>query len=274
MKRTKVDGLPPMAQDIEASDELPPMHNENYEPYVIQEKKAVIGVAADHHIPYHENGVIQLTYEHFKKIGITHLLLDGDIADCYQLSNFCKDPTKCRFPQEREYVSQFLRYTRKLFPKAKIIYVEGNHEFRWKRYLQAHAAEVYDLDEFRLPVLFGFDSLGIEWVDKKQYVQCGHLNILHGHEFSGGGYNSVNPARTLFLRAKVCAMAAHNHNTSNHDEPNMNGVPIACWSLGCQCYLHPEYMPLNKWNHGFAVVNKDGMDFEVLNKRIIDGKIR
>jgi hypothetical protein len=34
-------------------------------------------------------------------------------------------------------------------------------------------------------------------------------------------------------------------------------------------------MPLNKWNHGFAIVDLDdnGTDFEVRNKRILKGKV-
>jgi hypothetical protein len=50
---------------------------------------------------------------------------------------------------------------------------------------------------------------------------------------------------------------------------------ITTWSLGCMCELHPPYMPLNKWNHGFAIVDLDdnGTDFEVRNKRILKGKV-
>ena len=49
---------------------------------------------------------------------------------------------------------------------------------------------------------------------------------------------------------------------------------MACWSTGCLCDLHPRYMPLNKWNHGFAIVDLDTAGgFSVRNFRIIDGKV-
>jgi len=39
--------------------------------------------------------------------------------------------------------------------------------------------------------------------------------------------------------------------------------------------MNPMYMPINKWNHGFAFVQiSEGGDFEVDNLRIINGKIR
>jgi hypothetical protein len=33
-------------------------------------------------------------------------------------------------------------------------------------------------------------------------------------------------------------------------------------------------MPINRWNNGFAIVDVDGHEFEVRNKRIDKGKLR
>ena len=85
----------------------------------------------------------------------------------------------------------------------------------------------------------------------------------------------MNAARGLFLRAKACAIGAHSHSTSQHDEPNVRGESLAAWSVGCLCDLHPEYAPLNKWNHGFALLEyRGGDDWEVENKRIVNGRVR
>jgi hypothetical protein len=75
------------------------------------------------------------------------------------------------------------------------------------------------------------------------------------------------------LKAKVAAMQGHNHQTSEHTERDMNGRITTTYSLGCLCQLSPQYLPLNKWNHGFAVVEVDGNEFKVENKRINDGVI-
>jgi hypothetical protein len=55
----------------------------------------------------------------------------------------------------------------------------------------------------------------------------------------------------------------------------MNGKIITTWSVGCLCELNPAYMPLNRWNNGFAMVELDsnGEDFYFHNKRIYKGKI-
>ena len=67
-------------------------------------------------------------------------------------------------------------------------------------------------------------------------------------------------------------MAGHWHQTSEHAESTLGGRSIACWSTGCLCELHPPYMPLNKWNHGYAIVDVTaGGNFQVQNKKIIKG---
>lgn len=75
------------------------------------------------------------------------------------------------------------------------------------------------------------------------------------------------------MKGKVSAIQGHNHQVSEHTEPDMNGRIVTTWSQGCLCELHPEYLPINKWAHGFAIVDIDKEDFQVRNKRIFKGKI-
>jgi len=79
----------------------------------------------------------------------------------------------------------------------------------------------------------------------------------------------------LYLRGKTTAFQGHNHSTSEYTDSDMNGKITTTWSLGCLCELNPDYMPLNKWNHGFAWVEleKNGKDFKFYNKRIYKGEV-
>jgi hypothetical protein len=71
-------------------------------------------------------------------------------------------------------------------------------------------------------------------------------------------------------------MINHVHRTSEHVEVDMNGKQIGCWSLGAMCDVTPDYNPqVSKHNLGFAIVEKDDSgEFEVQNKKIINGKVR
>jgi len=104
-------------------------------------------------------------------------------------------------------------------------------------------------------------------------MKIGELYGIHGHEYIGGISAPVNPARGLFLRGKVSCFQGHNHQTSEHTEPTMSGKMITTWSIGCLSELHPAYMPLNKWNHGFAIIDTDGRNYEFRNKRIYKGEV-
>jgi hypothetical protein len=54
----------------------------------------------------------------------------------------------------------------------------------------------------------------------------------------------------------------------------MLGKLITTWSTGCLCNLNPDYMVLNKWNHGFAFVEVGSNgDFTVKNHRIYKGRV-
>ena len=130
------------------------------------------------------------------------------------------------------------------------------------------------IEEFELSNLLRFGELGIHLVEDKQVCHAGKLNILHGHEFGRSTFSPVNPARGYYTRAKESMIAGHNHQTSEHTESSLNGEIVTVWSTGCLSELHPDYMPINKWNRGFAHVkiNKDGT-YNVKNIRIIKGKI-
>ena len=135
------------------------------------------------------------------------------------------------------------------------------------------AGELDGVDEFKLEEIIKSRAEGIDVISDKRIIKAGDLNIIHGHEFGGSVFSPVNIARGLFLRAKVSAMQGHNHQTSEHTESNMNGKITTTWSLGCLSELHPAYLPINKWNHGFAIVDVFGDEFEVRNKRIHKGKV-
>lgn len=251
---------------------LPSSDETIYEPFTINGERILI--LSDIHLPYHSVPAITAAFDWAKKRKPDTILLNGDIIDCHQQSDFVRDPKKKNFAAELRTLEDFITSIRSAFPKASIIYKEGNHEERYNRFLYMKAGELVGVDEFALENIIRRRAGEIEYVGQKRVMKAGELNIIHGHEFGGGIFSPVNIARGLFLRAKVSCLQGHNHQTSEHTESNMNGKITTTWSVGCLSELHPEYLPLNKWNHGFAFVevDKDG-DFEVQNKRIYQGEV-
>ncbi len=250
---------------------LPASDETNYTPFKLKASRLLL--LSDIHVPYHSIEALTTVFNFAKKEKPDAILLNGDTLDFFGLSKFCKDPRKRSFAEELEAFKDLIAVIQKLFPNAKLYFKTGNHEERYLHYLFMKAKELIGVDEFELENIIKARANGITIIGDKRIIQANGLNIIHGHEFSTGFFSPVNVARGLFLRGKTSAIQGHNHQTSEHTESDMNGKITTTWSTGCLCELHPEYMPLNKWNHGFSIIDMaDGL-FEVRNKRINKGKI-
>jgi predicted phosphodiesterase len=249
---------------------LPESDETSYEPYRIDAARVL--VLSDIHVPYHSVDALTCAFDYAKDEKPDAVLLNGDTIDFFGLSRFVKDPKARSIAHELEAFRNFFEVVQKIF-ECKVYFKFGNHEERYNHFLWMKAAELEGVKEFSLENIIKARAEGVEVIGEKRIIKLGDLNVLHGHEFGGSIFSPVNIARGLFLRGKVSAMQGHNHQTSEHTESNMNGDLTTTWSLGCLCELHPAYLPINKWNHGFSIVDIDGDNFHVRNKRIHKGQI-
>lgn len=245
---------------------------EEYKPFIIHGNKGLL--IMDLHIPFHDISAIESMLNYTVNRDIDFIVLNGDIGDFFGLSVFIKDPRLIDFQKDREAVKQFIMELKRLFPKAKIYYKFGNHEKRLETYLMVKAPEIFGCREFELKVLLDLYNLEVEYIPDDFFITLGKLQVIHGHEYRKAVSSPANPARTLFLRTKATSLCGHYHQSSEHTESKINGDMITCWSVGCLCKLHPKFMPLNKWNHGFAIYHRENDNFwTVENKRIINGRV-
>lgn len=229
-------------------------------------------VFSDVHIPYHSEQALLLAIDYAKKEKVDSILINGDLLDFYQGSDFARDPRNMDLGSELKMAQDFMAYLKQELP-VPVFYKLGNHEYRYERYMLKNAKELLGIDAFQIEKILNLDCTIIK---QDQLIKYGKLNIIHGHEFKQSFFNPVNPARGLFLRAKANTLAGHLHQTSEHAESNINGDNIVCHSIGCLCDLRPEYSRFAyvKWNHGFAIIAKDKEGFfTVHNKKIVKGKI-
>ena len=249
---------------------LPESDEAKYDPYILKAKK--LAVLSDIHVPYHSMSALECALDKIYEEKPDAILLNGDTVDFYGLSRFQKDPRKRSVAHELQALNEFLDILKQF--EAKIIYKLGNHDERYEHYLQHKAPELLGIQEFEFKNLLKAGERKMDVVGEKRIIKANKLNIIHGHEYPSV-FSPVNIARGLYMKGKVSAMQGHNHQTSEHTETDMNGKSVTAWSLGCLSELNPAYMPLNKWNHGFAIVDlsDNGEDFHVNNYRIHKGKI-
>ena len=246
---------------------MPPSLAEPWEPFIVDAKR--IGILSDIHIPYHSEIAFKAAVDALKKESIDTLLLNGDVADFYQVSRHQRDPKNRRFSVELQAVIEGLEWLRYEFPKKRIIYKYGNHEERWDHFIWNRAPEIYDLANVRIDELTQCKRLGIETVGDQRPIMLGKLPVLHGHELGKSIFSPVNPARGAFLRTHHTVLVGHSHQTSGHADTDMFHSETFVWSTGCLCDLTPGYAKVNRWNHGFALVEvASDKSFNVANKRI------
>lgn len=256
----------------------------NYNPFDLPESKTVsretwklpksikkVLLLSDIHFPYQDNEALTTALNYGLKQNVDAIFLNGDILDFYQLSFHEKDPRLTSIADELESCRKFFGVLRKKFPKAMIYYIPGNHEARLERYLRVKAPELLDVSEFRLDVLLRVAEYKIEYLPHGTKCYFGKLLVEHGDKMKGAG--GVNPARSLFLKFKRHAICGHFHRTTESTEKVYDGEVVVTYSTGCLCELEPRYLEVNNHNHGFALIEMDGDNFTVNNKKIFNKKV-
>lgn len=251
---------------------------EKFDVAPVEIKDSRLLVVADIHAPFHEPEIIDIAIREGKRRKINAILFNGDFPDAYRMSRFMRQPGLALFKREKFCIVEILESFVTAFPKAKIYWKIGNHDDRLTHYIFNNAPELFDGNANNLSWESFLDiaDMGLTWIDSWRKIYYGKLCIVHGHEFGSmglGGANGVNPARSLFLKTKSVAMCAHSHQSATHNEPDIRGRLLTCWSIGCMCQLAARYAPITKWNHGFAIVERDDEEgnFSVTNYRVLPG---
>lgn len=228
------------------------------------------GVLSDVHIPEHDNRTLE-TFAR-KCAGAKGILLNGDILECATVSRH-KNAVTYTLEDELTKAEQFLVWLRSRFPRARIVFREGNHEDMFPRYLIRNAPDLRGVRNITIPSLLNLAKYGVEWVAEKRIVTLGKLLTLHGHEYAGSG--GKTPAKWLLDRTYRSALCSHFHKADKFAHKDATGKLHIGWVTGCARWLHPDWFRLNQWSHGFAEVEvaNDGR-FHVENWELLrDGTL-
>jgi len=242
-------------------------------------------VISDMHCPFQDDTAIWLVNQFCRWYKPHIVIIDGDLIDFYAISKFDKSPERATpdaFQAEVETARAVLAEIRKANPKARIILVVGNHEFRLRKYLYlksmqdplfgkilqlANAAPVNILSR-----LLKLNELGIELADLNpdiakftdNYIKIGNLYIGH---WDRANKHAAYTAKNLLVDKGVNGLQAHTHRIGTHIKTTLGGT-LEFHEIGCLCSLDPHYTCRQDWAHGFAVVEGD-RNFEHFTVHVI-----
>jgi len=243
-----------------------------FEPEIYEiENKRTILFFSDLHIPFENKISVEIMLDYVKQIKPDTIIVGGDLIDFYKISTYIKNPKERNTNIEIKLAKQFLINLRNDFPDSEIIYIEGNHEQRFERYIIKNAVELYDVLENFYPEKLGLEHLNIKY--QKGVFRIGKLWFLHGHEVNVRNYNVEYITNVMWKRIHSNFICGHWHRTQDKTWKNISGKYYAGFVVGALC-KDLDYQPINNWNNGFAVIRFDNRGFyKVENKKIINGEI-
>jgi len=217
-------------------------------------------IANDFQVPFHDPKALILLELFLKRERPEWLILAGDFQDFWEISSFDTAPhSGKRLLQEIELGTNILKGFRRTLPQARITWLEGNHEFRLRRYLMKHARELYDLPALTVPELFGLKDLRIEYVACDQraskftgtHVQVGNLYVGHFEIVAKhGGY----AAKQLVEDKGVSLLQSHTHRFGAHARTGLDGRLVLGVENFSMCSRRQSYTTNPNWQQGFSAV--------------------
>lgn len=214
-------------------------------------------VAGDFHYPYQSESCIYLFLSFLRWLKPNRVFLNGDIIDFYALSRYNKDPKRMLGLQhEIDQTRGFLSSIRMISDDMEIIYLEGNHESRLRRWLQVHP-EISSLRSLTLETMLGFDEFSIEF-----YPLEDHFDLYPGFIVHHG--DLIRSASSLTARAMMgkwhgSGISNHTHRFGAYWESGLNWDE-RWYENGCMCSLEPDYLiGVPDWQQGFSVISFTGV---------------
>jgi len=170
-------------------------------------------VVPDVHVPFHCRKAEALLHKLIRKHKPQKIIFLGDVCDVHALTTHPKIVHwRDNLEEELDQTKKYLTKVRKTAgSKTKIIYIRGNHEYRWERMVDKCTPNL-SVTRNLLPHFLGLKELDIQWVKDagKTPVRTttgrGKVRFLHGHEVRG---SSAFPARHALKIAQLLDEPVH-----------------------------------------------------------------
>lgn len=216
------------------------------------------------------------------------IILGGDITDC---GGFLAQHHVMGYVAETDYsweediaaANQFLNDLQSAAPRARILFMEGNHENRPERWIITQTLR-HSKDARYLRSILGSDVMlrlkerGIQFFARNEtHGDCRQPGFIRRdkcffvHEIS----SSTNAAADALRKVAGNVVFFHTHRADAVTSFRPNVGDIGAWNPGCLCEKRPmwQHTRVNDWTNGYAVqfVNRQ-KNFLHINVPIVDGQ--
>lgn len=232
----------------------------------------VQGIFNDLHAPELDPAATRVALAILRDAQPDRIDMVGDLANWDTMSTKFKTvPRKARWGTllgELAPLKRFLGNLREAFPRATMVFHEGNHEARLHRWIVGNAPQLSGV--LTVPDLLGLEKLHIEHRPYGHLERCGNLRLTHGSLVRKG---SGVTARAMLQQYGVPVLFGHTHRGAAIYQTT-GRTTIGAWENFCLCRMEQSYtVGPQDWQHGFSVVHNDyHRRFEVVQVPIIGGR--
>lgn len=209
-------------------------------------------VLSDLQIPFQDKPVVDLVCKFIADLKPHGVVLNGDVVDAYELSEFDKNPLKEAGLDREIYEAAQLMARLAAMGIKRRVWLGGNHEDRLRRTLWKNP-KFAKIAALQFPALFDLATYGFEWKPYGGVLNLGRLIVTHG---STVRQHSGWTARAHFEKFGGSVLIGHTHRLGAYYRTNARGVHVS-FENGCLCRLDPEYVQFPDWQQGLSVVHVD-----------------
>lgn len=227
--------------------------------------------------PFHDRRALSIALQMAKDLQPDTIVILGDYADLAEFSDkFARGPELFRTTQPAIIEGTwFLTQLRLACPRARIIWIEGNHDARWEKFLVKHAQQVYRLHKgmgfnaravTELPYLFNVDELDVEYIGDYPNGEAwisDEAKAIHGFKVRS---NPGATATAIIADALETTVFGHVHDIEMATKTlwRRNGPQIVtAFCPGCLCHIDgrvPAIKAHMNWQQGIGVLQHHGKE--------------
>jgi hypothetical protein len=175
----------------------------------------------------------------------------GDFADCYQVSDHAKDPSRLEsFDDEMADANKGLDELQSATPIAKRHFIAGNHEHRLERLLWRQAPQLHS--RVKIEKELRLTERGWGYTPYRDSLRIGKLWLTHDE--GNAGPKAHESARSTF---ESCVVIGHTHRMAISYRGTAKGTSnfgaMLGWlgSIDKIDYVHK--VKARQWQHGFGI---------------------
>ena len=220
-------------------------------------------VFPDIHIPYHSKKSLDVALQVCSTLNPDEIVILGDALDFYAIHGHGKKHPKISQYLETELIegNLFLDQLDKYFPKAKKVFLEGNHEYRLERFLINNAPQLFGIVEIK-KLLNMKNRPNWTFFD---YKNTQKHRILDSNLYARHEPFSTNP-KTSAQKSATSLVYGHVHKIEVGYSNSLSGKGFVHYCPGWlgdenrkEVFNYLKYY--SQWQQGFSVVYTDGYKF-------------